>query len=378
MVKYFLFLLIMIIVSCGDASDNGVSNSTATHYEKIDNLNFDTYAELVASNPCCDKLHGIVAHISRNNTDYVCFYDEKTETWNWNALQSEMKESQSSSSSISNTVLINPSSSQMSQNVSPSSSGGVESISELAGTSCAIDLYKDSDELMSYMAQGLVLPIEGSSNSLKCLKNGNGEWVWTIAANDNPIKSSSSSSFVFGEFKDTRDGQVYKTVGIRTNVYERIWFAEDLKFQPYVSESQRKSLRRDPYKCESNYCEYMWEVAMENYKTAMCLAYNGEQGLCPDGWLIGDIWDLFYAKKQMKIDLISSNVSYWSSNVELEEPAGGCFFFKNMFYYRIDANSNTLGEYKLAYEDIGGFPMARLRCYKEEKIPSSMSIIDLN
>lgn len=374
--RRIIVFLGIIVVSCGCDSDDDTANPTAMHDEKAVNLDYNTFAGLLAENPCNDKLNGIVAHISENKTDYVCSYDKKKDAWNWNSLQDESLEVLNSSSSLRNDILT--SSSLASKMIDVSSSDEIKSVSELAGTSCAIELYKDSDEIMSYMAQGLVFPIEGTSSSVKCLKNKNDEWVWTIVENDNQIKSSSSSSFVFGEFKDTRDGQVYKTVGVRTNVYEKIWFAEDLKFQPYVSESQRKSLRREPYKCESNYCEYMWEVAMENCKTAMCLAYNGEQGLCPDGWLIGDILDLFYAKKQTEIDLISSNVSYWSSNVELEEPAGGCFFFKNMFYYRIEANSNTLGEYKLAYEDIGSFPMARLRCYKEEKIPPSMSIIDLN
>lgn len=401
MIKYFLFLLIMIIVSCGEPSDNGVSNSTATYYEKIDNLNFDAYAELVANNPCSNKLHGVVAHISQNNTDYVCFYDEKTGVWNWNALQSEILELQSSSSSISNTVLIISSSSQMSQNVSFSSSEGIKSISELAGTSCVIDLYRDSDEIMSYMAQGLVLPIEGSSNLLKCLKNGNGEWVWTIVENESLNKSSSSNGFKFGTFTDSRDGQVYKTIGIKYGTgidserdgTEEIWFAEDLRYCPKCEQSSAKTML------------YNWQEAMQSSCMVgkSCTWLFDVQGICPDGWLVLPMTDVVIriGNEVVGQKLVDIGADYWNIAIETEHVTERhpCYetctvldcvpyydpeIFTKMFYTEVDNlglafvwNGVYAGD--CSTTSISKFQNTkhRLRCYKKGRVSSAQTTVDL-
>lgn len=134
---------------------------------------------------------------------------------------------------------------------------------------------------------------------------------------NNAAKSSSSNSkgtyspclntsVSYGKVTDSRDGQVYRTVTIGT----QIWMAENLNYAayvdvpislndegPYKSDSSSWCYDNDPVNCEKYGRLFTWGVAMDSaarYSTTgkgcgydggnMCTTSGFVRGICPSGW----------------------------------------------------------------------------------------------
>ncbi|PBC73449.1 fibrobacter succinogenes major paralogous domain-containing protein [Fibrobacter intestinalis] len=153
-----------------------------------------------------------------------------------------------------------------------------------------------------------------SGYSVRCLRDS-GAFNDSSAFNQNtePVSSSSveavsSSSIDYGEFTDSRDGQVYKTVKIG----EQIWMAENLKYaylQPTSTEdSSSFCYRNEPDSCAKYGRFYWWSAAMDSagvfsdggkgcgYKVK-CNATESVRGVCPKGWHLpsNTEWKILFA-----------------------------------------------------------------------------------
>ena len=409
MSRFFLIVMLMIIASCSSDSNNDVINSAAIDKEKISNLNYNTFEGLLAEEPCNDGLNGIVAHIKTQNIDYVC-YCEKLDACSWNALTSS-QESKKTGDSLNDMFILSSSlyqntqiSSSSIEKVFYSSSDQIESLAELNGSSCLNEVYGDSPA-MEYLAQGLVLPIEGTSTSIKCVRISDGNWVWTIVDNANLIEFSSSNSFVFGRFTDPRDSQAYKTIGVKYGTgidsehdgTEEIWFAEDLRYCPLCEQLPDTSML------------YTWREAMQSGCSfgKSCSMPENVQGLCPDGWLILPMDNLIIQIENEIINqkIVENGASYWDTRIEVERlfglymdnycvsrcseldcvPIEDPIVFTTTYYSEIDnLGSINLKSYKGRCTDaysasINVFDSSkhRLRCYKKGRVPSNQTTVDL-
>ena len=399
MSRFLLFAFAVMIVSCGSDSGNDTANpQTAAHNEKVQNLDYNTYEGLLAEEPCDDGMNGVVAHVKEQNTDYVCFCGGNA--CGWKALNSSSKPNVSSGSM--GDIDISSSSVQKS---SSSSSSQIQSLAELDGTSCLNEVYGDSPA-MEYIAQGMIVPIEGTSTSIKCMRNADGDWVWTVVDNADLIRSSSSNDFVFGEFTDPRDGQVYKTIGIKysddieTNGgEEEVWFAEDLRYCPQCEKPPDTSML------------YTWQEAMKSECTfgKTCNMSGDVQGLCPEGWLVLPVTSLVIkiGNEVVMEKLVEKGVGYWDTYISNETlnayPAceRRCSVYDCVPYYDpqilttiyysevdelwlgVDWENIHLGDVKLGgdcsslSESVFQSTRHRLRCYKKEKVPSSQTTVGI-
>ena len=92
----------------------------------------------------------------------------------------------------------------------------------------------------------------------------------------------------YGEFTDVRDGQIYKTVKIGS----QIWMAENLNYAPVDVASMGEGAWSGCYDNENANCSlygrlYTWKVAMGNADCAggkECNPSGTIQGVCPNGW----------------------------------------------------------------------------------------------
>lgn len=394
MSRFLLFAFAVIIASCSNDSGNDTPNpQTAIHDEKVQNFDYNTYEGLLAEESCDEGMNGVVAHVKEQSIDYVCFCGGNA--CSWKALNSS-SEPKLSSGELDDT----DASSSSVQKSSFSSSGQMQSVAELNGTSCLSEVYGDSPA-MEYIAQGMIVPIEGTSTSIKCMRNADGDWVWTIVDNADLIKSSSSNSFVFGEFTDLRDGQVYKTIGVKysddieTNGgEEEVWFAEDLRYCPQCNEPPDSSML------------YTWQEAMKSECTfgKTCNMSSDVQGLCPEGWLVLPVTSLVIqiGNEVVMEKLVESGASYWDTRIVNESLDAysicerQCSVYDCVPYY--DPQIFTTIYYSEVVDDIGlqcawktvhnndcdldseakfQFTRHRLRCYKKGKVPSSQTTVGI-
>lgn len=392
--RFLLFTFAAMIISCSSDSGNDTANpQTAAHDVETQNLDYNTYKGLLAEEPCDDEMNGVVAHIKEENTEYVCFC-EKEGVCRWNALKSSLEPKMSSGALID----VDFSSSSVQMGIF-SSSDQMQSVAELNGTSCLSEVYGASPA-MEYIAQGMIIPIEGTSTSIKCMRNAADDWVWMIVENADLIKSSSSNSFVFGEFTDPRDGQVYKTIGVKysddieTNGGEEVWFAEDLRYCPQCNEPPDSSML------------YTWQEAMKSGCTfgKTCTMSYDVQGLCPDGWLILPMNKLVIqiGNEVVMEKLVESGTSYWDTKIDNETSdvypvcERQCSIYDCVPYY--DPQIFTRIYYTEVVDGIGlecawkavhnndcdleseakfQFTRHRLRCYKKGKVPSSQTTVGI-
>ena len=370
-----LLICLMLLGSCGNGSDKGVTS--ATENSKKQSNEYNSLEELSSELPCDESLNNYSVLVLEINTNYACLYNASAGVWQWTTSQKTVDSFASSSSKM---VIETMSSS--SQTVL-SSSSSVESLATWAGKSCN-DYYEAYASMLSsiYTDIGSRLPameIKGTSTQLMCIQKSENNWVWTIVEKGyNPASnSSSSSSFVYGQFTDPRDGQKYKTIGVRKNVgsndeIEEIWFTEDLK-----------------YKCSSEPCLYTWQTALKSTMVSgdLCSVAGGdEQGLCPDGWIIQRIGpEIFAVEDLIKTEFHEYGAGYWDGMWATQTAAvnwiayefiGGTYTF-----FHGDCNNGFITGIcnggQSSVEGSGFDEKFRIRCMKYEKIPSTMSIVDI-
>lgn len=372
-----LFICLMFLNSCGSDSDKDVTEPTTENSEPRQSNVYNSFEELSSELLCDESLNNYSVLVLETNTDYTCLYKAGAGVWQWTTSQKIMELVASSSSKVIIETLS--SSSQMALSLSSS----VESLATWAGNSCN-DYYETYASMLSsiYTDIGSRLPameIKGTSTQLMCIQKSENNWVWTIVEKGyNPASSSSSSSsFVFGQFTDPRDGQTYQTIGVRKNVgsdeeVEEIWFTEDLK-----------------YKCSSDPCLYTWQTALKSIMVSgdLCSVAGGdEQGLCPDGWIVQKIGpEIFAVENLIKIEFHEYGAGYWDGMWATRTAAVNwiAYEFIGGTYTSFDGDCNNgfitgiCNGNESAVEGNWLDEEFRIRCVKYEKIPSTMSIVDI-
>lgn len=128
-----------------------------------------------------------------------------------------------------------------------------------------------------------IFPTSSSSSSAKSSSSS----VVSSASKDNFF----NSDVTYGTLKDSRDGQVYKTVEINGTT----WMAENLNFADSsklpILEGNNRCYDDDPSECVAFGRLYSREAALNDSR---CTCYNGTcpsmsgnvQGICPSGWHI--------------------------------------------------------------------------------------------
>ena len=137
----------------------------------------------------------------------------------------------------------------------------------------------------TYVRQDTQFDDEPYAYSIRCLK-GEREVIEPVA----PAKEA-------GTLTDSRDGQVYKTVRIGS----QIWMAENLRYD-YNEGSARTGCYNDSIEnCEKIY--YTWSAAMDSAglfssdgigcgRADSCVITGRVRGVCPDGWRLPDSLDI--------------------------------------------------------------------------------------
>ena len=374
-----LFSLVLNFIACGSDSGSNAVQSKSPHV----GLTYETLDDLETDKSCDETIVNVVAYVKTDGLNYICDFDSISTLWEWTSGQNEKNQTQNTNQIVpySSSSLMIAKISSSSQTVFTSSNSLI-SLTELAGKSCLNNYYKESEYASDALkGEGMIISIEGTLSNLRCTKVAENIFIWKIVENGNlTTKSSSSvssSSFVFGEFIDPRDGQTYQTIGVRKNIgsdeeVEEIWFAEDLK-----------------YKCSSEPCLYTWQTALKSTMVSgdICdIAWGDKQGLCPDGWLIQRIGpEIFAVEDFIKAEFHEYGAGYWDGRWATETAAvnwiasefiGGTY---TSFYGDCDNGFITgiCNGNESSVEGNGFDEEFRIRCVKYEKIPSTMSIVDV-
>ncbi|WP_298769801.1 fibrobacter succinogenes major paralogous domain-containing protein [uncultured Fibrobacter sp.] len=206
--------------------------------------------------------------------------------------QSDVKQSSSSEKtgkSSSSSKDIGTSSSSESEKVS-SSSVKSESSSSVENSQSS-----SSDKTSVSSSSESVEPFSSSAGKVNCpaLLEGETGWSWDV-----PKECRFNPDITYGSMTDERDGKVYKTVIIGTQV----WMAENLNYYDAADLNVKekswcfgKSDNGDSTTCDVSGRLYTWAAAMDSVGAwstngkgcgdgKTCTLTATVQGVCPEGW----------------------------------------------------------------------------------------------
>ncbi len=234
---------------------------------------------------------------------------------------SDSKTKQSNSSgeeqNSSNTEKMSSSSQKNSSKSNSSSSANENESSASSSGSCKNGETRESDVL------GVAIQYDHCEN---------GRWVIdsTIVVVDTSIHytfhpnldSVFNPDVEYGEYKDIRDGHVYKTITfVATDKKKYEMFAENLNYGTFVKhdEDADVDVRKYCYDDDEWYCEhlgglYTWSEAMRLPRACDTVFWGGDgcpsisklpwQGICPEEWKVADN-DMFEDAYKVKGSLVS-------------------------------------------------------------------------
>jgi uncharacterized protein (TIGR02145 family) len=108
------------------------------------------------------------------------------------------------------------------------------------------------------------------------------------------IKANANSKFPIDTFKDSRDGQIYKTVKIGS----QIWMAENLRYKSGENVKSRSEWRNLKDNSEA-YCYFNNDVK-NIQKYGMLYTFNAAEKACPSGWHLPNTYEWEYLEKYLK------------------------------------------------------------------------------
>lgn len=279
-------LFALFLVACGDDDDfSPVAKNRGYDYAY-------TTAKGLSETPCNEMREGREAVIGRDKDRYECRFDRADSVYIWvgydDTLTAEGREfhrveSSSSllysSSSYSSSSSLRQSSANLSSSIYSSSSVSSSSYSSSSSNSSSSSGVSSSSFSSSSFS---IFPTSSSSSSAKSSSSS----VVSSASKDNFF----NSDVTYGTLKDSRDGQVYKTVEINGTT----WMAENLNFAGNSDWPLPKNYSYCYGGIAANcalYGRLYDRAAAMNSSTCgygkSCSLYDGlNRGVCPDGWHI--------------------------------------------------------------------------------------------
>jgi uncharacterized protein (TIGR02145 family) len=155
-----------------------------------------------------------------------------------------------------------------------------------SSTKKASYVYLNENEVFS-------MGVGSGARSIRCVKD-------FTKRSENP---KPDHEFVYGTVKDSRDGNVYKTIEIENQV----WMAENLKLD--IGDTTLSScFNGNPDNCKNFGRMYSWSAAVDSagvysedalgcgYRL-LCSQNHTVKGICPDGWRMPDVYDWMTLEK---------------------------------------------------------------------------------
>lgn len=161
---------------------------------------------------------------------------------------------------------------------------------------------------------------ENRTNRYYCSKKGwvliTIDWSWDV-----PKEARLNPDISYGTITDTRDGKIYKTVKIGSQV----WMAENLNYADTSKHALLRGGNSVCYERKEEYCEvagrlYTWEAAI--LRTWGCdvvedACFERMQGVCPNGWHVPDNaeWKMLFEAvggKAKAATILKSNTGWMS------------------------------------------------------------------
>lgn len=269
-------LFALFLVACGDDDDfSPVAKNRGYDYAY-------TTAKGLSETPCNEMREGREAVIGRDKDRYECRFDRADSVYIWvgydDTLTAEGREfhrAESSSSEDdedSSSSSLRQSSANLSSSIYSSSSVSSSSYSSSSSNSSSSGGVSSSSSSSSFS----IFPT--SSSSERYSKMDVEPYLKEKGEQFNP-------DIEYGTMRDSRDGQVYKTVVVNGQT----WMAENLNY------ARHKGGESFCFNMDTAYCElygrlYARDVAMDTsvcyYKFPCELGSKPVQGVCPSGWHI--------------------------------------------------------------------------------------------
>lgn len=270
-------LFALFLVACGDDDDfSPVAKNRGYDYAY-------TTAKGLSETPCNEMREGREAVIGRDKDRYECRFDRADSVYIWvgydDTLTAEGREfirpesSSSEDEENSSSSSLRQSSANLSSSIYSSSSVSSSSYSSSSSNSSSSSGVSSSSFSSSSFS---IFPT--SSSSERYSKMDVEPYLKEKGEQFNP-------DIEYGTMRDSRDGQVYKTVVVNGQT----WMAENLNY------ARHKGGESFCFNMDTAYCElygrlYARDVAMDTsvcyYKFPCELGSKPVQGVCPSGWHI--------------------------------------------------------------------------------------------
>lgn len=270
-------LFALFLVACGDDDDfSPVAKNRGYDYAY-------TTAKGLSETPCNEMREGREAVIGRDKDRYECRFDRADSVYIWvgydDTLTAEGREFHRVESSSSEDD-ENPSSSSLRQSSANLSSSiySSSSVSSSSYSSSSSNSSSSSGVSSSSFSSSSFSIFPTSSSSERYSKMDVEPYLKEKGEQFNP-------DIEYGTMRDSRDGQVYKTVVVNGQT----WMAENLNY------ARHKGGESFCFNMDTAYCElygrlYARDVAMDTsvcyYKFPCELGSKPVQGVCPSGWHI--------------------------------------------------------------------------------------------